>query len=200
MDPPRAGTADMIRRCACGLVVILFVNHAMSAPQSLEIGLSTRGTRIEGALVSAPPDRDAPAVLLLGGLSGAAASVGAVHAAASRLSQASARAHGARIYAIELANPDAARLEFPPTGTAYREHAESHVLWRWIGLHAPDLVLIAGPDDYGLASALSSANVAEVGRIPARIVEQPEGLLEVRARGLAHSQAHREMQRRRSRT
>jgi unsaturated rhamnogalacturonyl hydrolase len=186
-------------RLACGLALVLLIGAAMSA-QPVEVGLSGHGARIEGVLISEPENLDAPTVLLVGGLSGADASVAAVHAAVSRLNGARAHLRGLRVYAIELANPDGAPLEFPPGGAAYREHSESHALWRWIGLHAPDLVLIAGPDDHGLASALSSASVAEVGRIPARIVAKPGELSELRADRLALSDAHREMQRRRMRT
>ena len=74
------------------------------------------------------------------------------------------------LLAIPLANPDKSPLVFPPTGVAYRENAESHVLWRWIALQAPDLVLIVGPGDAGLAQALSTNVVAGVGRIPARVI------------------------------
>ena len=36
---------------------------------------------------------------------------------------------------------------FPPTGTAYsdRDHPESHYLWRWAGMHAPDAVYFLPP-------------------------------------------------------
>lgn len=40
--------------------------------------------------------------------------------------------------------PDAAEVSFPPAGTAYVEPlgGAPHYLWRWIGMHAPDLVLV----------------------------------------------------------
>ena len=69
---------------------------------------------------------------------------------------------------MPVANPDGAALVFPPSGVAYREHAESHALWRWLGAQAPDLVLVAGDDDSGLTEALGTQNVADMGRIPAR--------------------------------
>ena len=36
-----------------------------------------------------------------------------------------------------------ATMSFPPAGIAYgdRNTMESHYLWRWIGMHAPDLVV-----------------------------------------------------------
>ena len=59
-------------------------------------------------------------------------------------------------------------LRFPPAGTAYRENSEAHALWRWLGAHAPDLVLFAGDADTGLAAALAAVPVAGMGTIPAR--------------------------------
>ena len=73
-----------------------------------------------------------------------------------------------QLLAVPVANPDGVALAFPPEGIAYREHAESHVLWRWLGALAPDLVLVAGEDDFGLAAALGSRKVADMGSIPAR--------------------------------
>jgi hypothetical protein len=78
------------------------------------------------------------------------------------------RGRTVRLLAVPVANPDGVALEFPPTGVAYREHSESHALWRWLGSQAPDLVLIAGDDDFGLGAALGSQSVADMGRIPAR--------------------------------
>jgi unsaturated rhamnogalacturonyl hydrolase len=181
-----------------GLLIALLSTTAVSAPHSLEIGLSGRSARIEGTVAAASIDLDAPTLLLVGGLSGADASVGAVHAAALKLGR--RHPQGLRVLAIELANPDGATLQFPPTGTAYREHPESHALWRWIGMHAPDLVLIVGRDEAQLANALSSSAVAEVGRIPARSVEASGDVASVLPAELALSEAHRELQRRRART
>lgn len=59
--------------------------------------------------------------------------------------------------AIPLANPDGAELVFPPAGTAYRQNPEAHFLWRWIALHAPDLVVEVGDQRSGLAAALAGS-------------------------------------------
>jgi rhamnogalacturonyl hydrolase YesR len=103
------------------------------------------------------------------------------------------------LLAIPLANPEAQPLQFPPTGTAYRENVESNVLWRWIGTHAPDLVLIVSAEDSGLGSALSQNAVADIGRIPSRRIDAPRPLdsvsLPIRA-----SEARQELERRRTRT
>jgi rhamnogalacturonyl hydrolase YesR len=104
------------------------------------------------------------------------------------------------LLAIPLANPDGAALKFPPSGVAYRENPEANALWRWIGLHAPDLVLVVGADDAGLASTLSSTVVAEIGRIPARAAPEKGSPLALEAKNLAPSEAHVEMDRRLART
>jgi rhamnogalacturonyl hydrolase YesR len=43
-------------------------------------------------------------------------------------------------------------LQFPPAGAAYRENAASHALWRWLGLNAPDLVILVSELDAGGAN------------------------------------------------
>lgn len=150
------------------------------------VGLSQSGARIEATEIRGPSP-SAPTVLIIGGLSGLDESV---HDVQGELR----RRHGNfRVLAIPLANPDGSKLVFPPAGIAYRENPESHALWRWIGIHAPDLVMIVGKDEFGLAEALANNVVAGIGRIPAQ-------------RGMAMpktvqpSEAHREIERRRNRT
>ena len=104
-----------------------------------------------------------------------------------------------RLIAIARANPDAQSLQFPPSGVAYREHVESHVLWRWLGTHAPDLVLVAGPDP-GLVDALSQNLVIDIGRIPARRVDVSTRLLQSITAGITVSSAHQEIDRRLARS
>jgi rhamnogalacturonyl hydrolase YesR len=77
------------------------------------------------------------------------------------------RSRGFALLAVPVANPDHAALQFPPVGVAYRENPESHVLWRWLGAQAPDLVLVVG-NDAGLVTALGASDVALMGRITAR--------------------------------
>jgi len=71
-------------------------------------------------------------------------------------------------------------------------------LWRWIGTHAPDLVLVAGPDP-GLVEALSQGSVIDVGRIPARTVDASTRFLQP-LQAVAVSDAHQEIARRLTRT
>jgi rhamnogalacturonyl hydrolase YesR len=102
------------------------------------------------------------------------------------------------VSAIPLANPEKAALEFPPAGEAYAKNPESHHLWRWIGVRAPDLVIIAGVDAAGLGKALDRAAVAGVGEIPSIQVDLKPGFLAQALRPFEgqRSPARAEMERR----
>lgn len=172
--------------------------EASALPASIDIGLSARHTLIEGRLVPGRAGSTAT-VLVIGGLAGRDASVETVRAALAAYEREPRKRRTYSLLAIPLANPDGAHLEFPPSGNAYRDQRESHVLWRWIGVHAPDQVLVAGPDAAGLATALSTRPVAQVGRIPARAFES--GDLDKLAGGIIEpSEAHREIMRRLARS
>ena len=160
-----------------------------------EVGLTRGGARIEAAVVPGA-SAQSPTVLLIGGLSGEDESTRAVNQEVRRLE---AGKPGLRLVAIPLANPERSKLQFPPTGIAYRENSESHALWRWIAVQAPDLVLIAGGDEAGLGDALSRNAVAGVGKIPVRGVEPKGGMLATLKGAIAPSEAHQEIERRRAR-
>ena len=179
-------------------IAVLLCPLALIAAESLDIGLSENGIVIQA--VSVPARSTAlPTVLLVGGLAGDAESVRAVKNELKTFEASKPDRRPFRLLAIPLANPDRAALAFPPAGVAYRDHPESHALWRWIGIQAPDLVLIVGSQDYGLADALSSNAVAGVGRIPARLVKAQPGILKS-VRELRRSEAHQEIARRLIRT
>jgi unsaturated rhamnogalacturonyl hydrolase len=74
------------------------------------------------------------------------------------------------------------------------------VLWRWIGIQAPDLVLVTGESGAGLVEALSQNPVGFVGRIPAQVVTARGGLLDSVPSTIAPSETHLEVERRRSRS
>src|SRR5688500_12004720 len=124
----------------------VFILAALLAPCSAlaaerwTIGLTTRGATIE-ALAVAGASATSPTVLLVGGAQGKDQSTDAVAREVAAFEARPQNQRRFRLLAIPLANPDAQPLQFPPTGAAYRESTESHVLWRWIGTHAPDLVL-----------------------------------------------------------
>ena len=67
---------------------------------------------------------------------------------------------------ISRANPEGDQLQFPPVGQAYTENTVSHVLWRWIGSHAPDLIIIDPYDDFGFREAITNNGIAGFGPIP----------------------------------
>ncbi|MBK9250888.1 MAG: glycoside hydrolase family 88 protein [Proteobacteria bacterium] len=187
-----------LRRCALcagALALAILSSTRATGAQSIDIGLATRGERIEALLVESA-SRKAPVVVLLGGLSGNDASSQAVRAAVARHEL--ARHRGFTLLAVPVANPDSAALRFPPAGVAYRDNPESHVLWRWLGALAPDLVLIAG-NDAGLAAALGAGKVADMGRIPARAWSGDLADLPV-AKSILPSDARQELERRRARS
>jgi unsaturated rhamnogalacturonyl hydrolase len=184
------------RSAAIALLVSFAALAAMplSAAETFDIGLATSGTRIDAVGVPARASA-APTVVLVGGLHGDDASAAAVRAAVADYERRGKRA--VNLLAVPLANPDGATLGFPPQGVAYREHAESHVLWRWLGAQAPDLVLVAGDADSGLIEALSTQKAADMGLIPARHWSGKIADLSALRGGSEKSDAHAELDRRR---
>ncbi len=168
------------------------------AAESFDAGRSSSGVHIDGLYVAAASPA-APTVLLIGGLNGADTAVSDVRRAVAELDAERPRKRQVNLIAIPLANPDGARLAFPPTGHAYRENAEANFVWRFIGAHAPDLVLIAG-DDAGLRAALAAATPAGVGRVPSRPWSAADSLSALRAVDIGKSEAHREIERRLARS
>jgi unsaturated rhamnogalacturonyl hydrolase len=138
-------------------------------------------------------------VLLVGGLNGADQSSDTIARETVAFEKTPQNRRAFRVIAIARANPDKEPLQFPPSGVAYREQITSHVLWRWLGTHAPDLVLVAGPDP-GLVDALSHNVVIDIGRIPARHVDASTRLLESVTGGIPLSGAHQEIDRRLTRS
>jgi rhamnogalacturonyl hydrolase YesR len=180
-------------------IVSLLAPGAALAAERWTIGLTTSGAPIEALVVDGAAPAS-PTVLLLGGLQGKDRSTDTVTremAAFEALRQSGRRF---RLLAIPIANPDAQPLQFPPTGAAYREHAESHVLWRWIGTHAPDLVVIVGPDS-GLGDSLRQEVVADVGAMPTRSVDPGAvKILDGLPRRIDASDARRQLERRAARS
>lgn len=170
----------------------------LMAAQSLEVGLASDGTVIEALLVEGPSGSE-PTVLIIGGLARKDASVARVQREVREQEARKPQQRKIRLIAIPLANPAGARLEFEPQGTAFRDHPESHALWRWMGLQAPDLVFIAGDDPSGLGAALSRERVAGVGSIPARALPA-NGLRDLNATQIERSPAAFEIERRLSRS
>jgi rhamnogalacturonyl hydrolase YesR len=187
------------RKTTLRILVVLMLVIPIAGADRWDLGLAGSGARIEVNIVSGNSPA-APTVLIIGGLEGEDASTAIVRTELQTFESLPQNRRQFRLISVPLANPDRAKLQFPPTGVAYRENAESNALWRWIGIHAPDLVLIAANADFGLADALSQTSVAGVGRIPSRRVTPAAGILQSVTSPLAVSEAHREMNRRRART
>jgi unsaturated rhamnogalacturonyl hydrolase len=157
-------------------LALMIQSNASVGAEPVEIGLSAAGELIEAWRVEAD-SRDRPRVILIGGLDGDNDASRIVADEFARYAAIPAAQRRFELIAIPVANPSASAMRFPPVGAAYRDNADSHVLWRWIGLKAPDLVLIAGPDAAGFSAALAGGPVAGVGAIPARGVAPLAGLL-----------------------
>jgi unsaturated rhamnogalacturonyl hydrolase len=162
-------------------------------------GLTANAQNLDVKTVRGASDA-VPTVLLIGGLTGNDESARIVTQEIVSFEASRPDRRPFRLQAIPIANASQGKLQFPPAGVAYRENPESHALWRWIGTHAPDFVLIVAKDDYGLADALSKQLVAGVGRVPARRVDVKPGALQTLPRAIARSEASREIERRLGRT
>jgi rhamnogalacturonyl hydrolase YesR len=173
----------------------LFLLLPVAAADKIYVGLSQSGVRME-ALSVPGPSTNSPTVLLIGGLSGTDDSVQVIAQEVREFDGRKMSSRPFNLLAIPLANPDGSRLMFPPTGVAYRENPEANALWRWIGIHAPDFVLIVGSQYSDLADALSENVVAGVGKIPARIVGAKPGILKSMPKEIPFSPAHKEIARR----
>jgi unsaturated rhamnogalacturonyl hydrolase len=177
------------------ILLQLFFVASLQAAEHRDVGLALSGSRIEASVV-AGASSDAPVVMLVGGLAGQDESVRVVEEEVRRFEAIRQDHRHFRLLAIPLANPDGSQLQFPPKGVAYRENTESNALWRWIGIHAPDLVIVASTEDFGLSEALSATVVGGTGRIPARRADLHEHILQTMPKEIPESEAHRELDRR----
>ena len=185
-------------RCLACVVGFLLLSAYARAAEVQDVGLAAKGGTIRAQFVHAADA--APVVALVGGLAGADQSSRAVSEAIEAYDKQPLNRRRYTLIGIAVANPDSSRLIFPPVGVAYRDNTESHALWRWLGIHAPDLVLVAGADEANLAHALSENQVAGIGRIPARAVKSGAPLLDAIPAKLAESEARQEIIGRRRRS
>lgn len=180
------------------LLLIVLLASSAGAAERWSVGLSAGDIRIDAAVVAGAL-ASSPTVLLVGGLHGRDESADVVSRETADFEAIPQQRRPFRLLAISVANPEAHALRFPPAGVAYKENTESNVLWRWIAIQAPDLVLITEPGDYGLAEALSKNAAGYIGRIPTRLVEGREGILKALG-NIPASEAHLEVQRRKGRS
>lgn len=158
-------------------LLALFTVQAPNAfAQTWHVGMSSSGTPITAQGYQAP-GTDNPTVVLVGGLDGNPASSAKVRQEFDRYLARPKDRQPYNLILIEKANPDAEPLQFPPRGRAYESSPVSFALWRWLGTHGPDLVLIESETDFELADSLSNQIVAGVGYIPAlHLYDEPEEL------------------------
>ncbi|SDE78965.1 Rhamnogalacturonyl hydrolase YesR [Massilia sp. PDC64] len=114
-------------------------------------------------------------------------------------------ASGLARFTLTVVRDPVPAASYPPQGEAYAAAPEAHCLWRWTGIHAPDVVLIEGtatrPDDLG--SQLGRVAAAGVGIIPViRLARLSEATLAAALNGWqgGPSPARLEMWRRLART
>ena len=186
-----------LARAAGAASLALVAALAAHGAERWDLGLAPGGATIEAVAVEAAAE-SAPTVLIVSGLTGSAAEARLVDGEVFAYRQRPIGERPFRLLAVALANPEASTLAFPPAGKAFRDNPESHALWRWIAIEAPDLVLVAGEQDYGLASALAREPVAGVGRVPAERVATAAGVVDAAQRRgtIARSDARREIERR----
>jgi len=157
------------------------------------IGVTRKGTPIPALITNDDLDYATPRtrILLIGGLDGSGDSVQQTVAALKWFyGDADARGYSQRytLSTVPVANPDGWALGagpgnasggnptrgYPPRSAAYNSPTdpEAAYLWRWIGMHAPDLVIdlrggeqVAPGDD--LVTQLAGNSPSGVGAIPA---------------------------------
>lgn len=110
--------------------------------------------------VNGLPSAEVRRILLVGGLDGREESTEAVRGMLEGLSaQADA---GVAFSAVLDARPDGGAdgaMVFPPRGEAYHqpENDVAHYLWRWIGMHGPDALLVVAKEGDDSAASLAEA-------------------------------------------
>ncbi len=192
------------------LLFILFLSVALAQADEVRsaLGVTRQGTQIDALLApeSLAPASAKPRVLLIGGLDGRAESVAAVTATLQAMRADAKFGPRVAVAAVPNARPDASALApiFPPAGEAYLkpETDASHYLWRWIGMQAPDLVLIVAEagdaSAASLAKALGETAPCGMGTIPATVIAT--GSAVTLPETIAPSPARKEWRRRVART
>lgn len=126
------------------------------------IGMNAQSVPITSISVPAK-NSNAPRVIVLGGLSGDKAGTQLVRNATE--DYANTADNQLDVVFVAAANPDGAPLLFPPNAPAYATNWTAWSLWRWLQSEAPDVIVIAGNDDYELGAALAR-DTAGPGAIP----------------------------------
>jgi unsaturated rhamnogalacturonyl hydrolase len=185
------------------LALLLLLQTSIAVAQELEweVGLSSNRTviRAQGIRANTPA---APTILYLAGLAGAGEASGRLRSILNAYAQLDEQERSVNLITIAVANPEAESLSFPPSGRAYAEDPVSNALWRWIGIHAPDLIILAAEGEAGLVEALESEGIAGIGSIPVQMLSEASASLEflLQLSAQEESAAALEMKRRLRRT
>ena len=115
------------------------------------VGVTRQGTAIPCFIGEDhfDPETEKFRILIVGGLDGSEASVDQAMSALSEFQGETELQKRYTVSCVPCARPDAMgqgkslKPGFPPDGNAYNQakNDEAHYLWRWIGMHAPDLVI-----------------------------------------------------------
>ena len=143
--------------------IFFIVNCSFGEEVSWDVGLTESREVIsaKGVLQS----NNSPTILYLVGLAGSSSIGSTVENLFEDYAQETDEA-GPNLIMIPYANPEGEPLKFPPEGEAYSENAVSHALWRWIGTHAPDLIILEEGEDFGFSEAVNNLGIAGFGTIP----------------------------------
>ncbi|MDD9890232.1 MAG: glycoside hydrolase family 88 protein [Gammaproteobacteria bacterium] len=145
------------------LLVSVHTYHTYAAEISWDIGLTENRAVITAQGVI--NNTHSKTILYLDGLDGDPTSTAILEELLQEFSS-KATLQDNNLIVISNANPDGDDLQFPPQGQAYSENAISHVLWRWIGSHAPDLIVLGSGNDFSFAETVSNTGIAGFGTIP----------------------------------
>lgn len=198
-------------------VVLAFAACIASAAESWTqirsaVGVTRSGATIHCLLAGDDlnPTIKKQRILVIGGLDGRKASVEAATRAVEIFHNKSKQEAAALISLVPDARPgiqageEVPPMQFPPAGSAYNqpENDVAHYLWRWIGMQAPDrVILVASAGDASatsLARALAETPACEMGIIPCTVVEpvHASDALSAAAASGKPSAARQELQRR----
>ncbi len=154
------------------LLALLPFTHVLA--QTWTVGQSRTHSSITAVSVPAQ-QAAAPRIVVIGSLSGDAASTGTVQIGYEAYVNTSE--NFLDVTFIGAANPDAEPLQFPPPEPAYSANPTAWSLWQWLGSHAPDAVILVGGDEYGLGEALANG-LPGVGSVPSYPLDYENELIE----------------------
>ena len=164
-----------LRPCVIRLLMLFTALACTPAfAQGWTVGMSGQGTPIEALSVPAQI-ADAPSVVVIGGFSGERATTNMVMTGYE--AYANEAENFLDVTFIPAVNPDAVPLQFPPREISYAGNWAEMSLWRWIGTHAPDAIIIMGEDKYGLGTALA-ADIMGLGPIPTYTMDYENELID----------------------